>query len=274
VKQLDILQEASKAKSQGKEFVLATIVEGASGSPGRAGFKLIYYADGTTQGTLGGGGLEFDSLKICAKTLLSRENSLADFELTEEQMNMGCGGKVKVFFEYFSAVRTFYMFGCGHLCQSLSPILNTLGFRLVAVDNRQDYASAERFPDVEEVICQDYLQFLDSWQLQADDAVAVFTHGHSFDFEVLSKIYEQGFGGRYFGLIGSARKVAGFLQKLQIKKGDPFLEKFFSPIGLNVAKTTTAQIAVSIAAEVLAVYNEVDVISSSRSRMLQFLENN
>ncbi len=272
--QIDILQEASKAKSQGREFVLATIVEGASGSPGRAGFKLIYYPDGTTKGTLGGGGLEFDSLKICARTLLSQENCLADFELTEEQMNMGCGGKVKVFFEHFPAVRTFYMFGCGHLCQSLSPILNTLGFRLVAVDNRPDFATKDRFPEVGQVVCQDYLQFLDSWTPQAEDAVAVFTHGHSFDYEILGKIYEQGFSGRYFGLIGSARKVAGFLEKLQIKKGDPFLQKFYSPIGLNVAKTTTAQIAVSIAAEVLAVYNKVDAVSSSRQRMLQFLDNN
>ncbi len=273
MKQFDVLQEASGAKAQGKEFVLATIVEGASGSPGRAGFKLIYYPDGSTLGTLGGGGLEFDSLKICAKTLQTRENSLAEFELTEEQMNMGCGGKVKVFFEYFPAVRTFYLFGCGHLCQSLSPVLSTLGFRLVAVDNRSEYATQERFPNVDRVICQDYLQFLDNWSVQADDAVAVFTHGHSFDYEILAKIYEQGFAGRYFGLIGSARKVAGFLQKLQIKKGNPFLKKFYSPIGLNVAKTTTAEIAVSIAAEVLAVYNKVDAVSCSRDRMHGFLEN-
>ncbi len=272
MKQTDILQEVSKAKDMGKEFVLATIVEGFSGSPGRSGFKLIYYSDGTTKGTLGGGGLEYDSLKICAKTLKSRENSLADFELTEEQMNMGCGGKVKVFFEYFSALRNFYLFGCGHMCQSLSPLLSSLGFRVVAVDNRSDYATKERLPEVDEVICQDYLQFLENWDLHSDDAIAVFTHGHSFDYEILEKIYQQGFAGQYFGLIGSARKVAGFLQKLQIKKGDPFLEKFYSPIGLNVAKVTTAEIAVSIVAEVLAVYNKVKEVSSSRSRMHQHLE--
>ena len=274
MKQIDILQEVSRARALGKEFVLATIVEGFSGSPGRSGFKLIYYPDGSTLGTLGGGGLEFDSLKICAKTLVSHENSLAKFELTQEQMNMGCGGKVTVFFEYFSALRTFYLFGCGHMCQSLSPLLGSLGFRVVAVDNRSEYATKERLPEVDEVICQDYLQFLDNWQPQANDAVAVFTHGHSFDYEVLEKIYQQGFAGQYFGLIGSAKKVAGFLKKLKIKKGDPFLEKFYSPIGLNVAKETTAEIAVSIAAEVLAVYNNVKDVVSSRSRMLEHLENN
>ncbi len=269
----NVLREVARLQTQGKEFVLATIVEGFSGSPGRSGFKLVYLSDETTCGTLGGGKLEFDSVAICKKTLRSRENSLHSFELTEEKMNMGCGGEVKVFFEYFAPRKTFYLFGCGHLCQSLSPILSSLGFRLVAVDNRSEYAMQERLPFVDEVICEDYLQFLDKWQVQSDDAVAVFTHGHSFDYEILEKIYRQGFDGKYFGLIGSARKVAGFLKKLEIKKDEPFLKNFYSPIGLNVAKVTTAEIAVSIAAEVLAVYNGVDEVSSSCKRLYQFLEN-
>ncbi len=268
----NVLNTANVLQSRGKEFVLATIVEGASGSPGKAGFKLIYLPDGKTNGTLGGGKLEFDSIAICKETLKTKVNSLSSFELTEDKLGMACGGKVKIFFEYFAPMKIFYLFGCGHLCQALSPILSTLGFKLVAIDNRRDYAVKERLPFVDEVVCEDYVEFLDKLQIQDNDAVAIFTHGHSHDHEIVEKIYSKGFDGKYIGLIGAAGKVATSLRKLNIKKGDPFLKKFYSPIGLNIAETTTAEIAVAIAAEVLAVYNGVEKITSFCGKLDKYLD--
>ena len=55
---IDILKKMVENQKNGKSFVLATVVEGAEKSPGRSGFKMISYLDGTSEGTVGGGELE------------------------------------------------------------------------------------------------------------------------------------------------------------------------------------------------------------------------
>jgi len=264
---INILNEILSAKKSGKEFVLATIVKGFDGSPGRSGFKLLIFADNTNYGTLGGGELEFRSIKIAKNIFKTGRNVLEKFELTKEKMNMGCGGKVEIFFEYFPVTKKVYMFGCGHLCKSLSPLLASIGFYLVGVDNRKEFATKKNIRELDEIICMDYLKFLQKFKPKKNDAILIFTHGHSHDYEILEEICRKKVDTKYLGLIGSKQKIVEFIKKIKSQDMHEVVDKLYSPVGLNVAKTTTNEIAIAIAAEILAVYNGVEKIRHSREKL-------
>ena len=55
---VDIFEEIARVKREGTRVVLATIVEGEGGSPGKTGFRMLVYPDGRIMGTVGGGMLE------------------------------------------------------------------------------------------------------------------------------------------------------------------------------------------------------------------------
>ena len=260
---INILQEAVNGQQQGVPFVLATIVEGEAGSPGRTGFKVIVYADGKFKGTVGGGKMEKLILEKCADVHRTKQNALETLELREDGIGMACGGVAKVYYEYFSATKRVYIFGAGHTCHSLAPIIISLGFQIVVIDNREEFAQADLLPWASQVIFQDYLPYLQKFQPNSNDAVIIITHGHLYDEEILDEICRNNFNLQYLGMIGSKVKVKQIVDRIKKKKHlGNMIEKVYAPIGLNVARRTTEEIAVSVAAEMLAVYNQVENIKS------------
>jgi len=261
----DVLQKAVENQQNGVTFVLATIVQGVEKTPGRSGFKLIAYEDGRSEGTVGGGTLERMVLDKCLEIFETRENAFLEFELTEtsEGIGMMCGGIAKVYLEYYPPTKKVYIFGAGHLCRSVVPILNSIGFYTIVIDNREKYGNKDRIPQAKEVYAEDYFSYLENFEPQPDDSVVIFTHGHKYDFDILDKICQNNFQLKYIGMIGSKIKAADAITKIKKQKyqGD-LISKIHAPIGLNIGKTTTQEIAIAIAAEMLAVYNNVNEIQS------------
>ena len=255
-----VFEKALNNKNSGVPFVMANIVEGLENSPGRTGFKLLCEQNGESFGNAGGGNLEYSIIKKCREIHQTKQNCLLEFVLTEESKGLGmlCGGKVKVFFEYFPAHRRAFIFGAGHLGKAIVPILNSISFYTIVIDNRPEFAQAEKIPAANEVISKDYLEFLSNFTPQENDAVLIFTHGHKHDYEVLDKICEKNGSMKYIGMIGSKIKVRKTVEKIKEKnfRGN-LIEKVFTPVGLNIAKITPQEIAIAIAAEILAVYNDV-----------------
>lgn len=253
----------------GASFVLATIVEGAEKTPGRSGFKLIYYPDGTSSGTVGGGALERAVLEKCADVVKSGENAYLEYELTEDkELKMVCGGAVKVFLEYYAPSRNVYIFGAGHLCRSIVPILDSLNFKCVVIDNRREFADPKLIPRAEKVVFADYLKYIEELAPSSSDSILIFTHGHIYDYELLDVICRRDLGAKYVGMIGSAVKVAKALEDIRQRSyNNDRVSSIYTPVGLNIGTTTTQEIAVAIAAEMLAVYNGVTEIRSMRSSL-------
>lgn len=258
---VDILGLAAKSRKEGTAFVLATIVEGESGSPGRTGFKVLVFADGNFAGTVGGGKMEQIILEKCADIHKTHDNVFDVMELNEAGIGMACGGSAKVYYEYHPADRRVFLFGAGHTCKSLSPLLRSIGFKVVVVDNRADFAQAELLPNADEVYYSDYLKFVSEMSINDSDAAIIFTHGHLHDEEVLEAICQRNLNFNYLGMIGSKVKVKQINDRIIAKsyQGNQ-IEKMYSPIGLNVATRSTEEISIAIAAEILAVYNNVDEI--------------
>ncbi|MFC1887278.1 XdhC family protein [Candidatus Cloacimonadota bacterium] len=256
----EILQKAVENQRSSKPFVMATVVVGADKTPGRSGFKLLSYADGNFEGTVGGGKLERMVLEKCKEIHKTGLNGFEEYKLTEEADGIGmvCGGIAKVFFEFFSVRRKIFIFGAGHLCRSILPVLKSIGFYITIIDNRVEYASQEKLPDADEVLAADYLEYVSSFEPHPDDAVIIFTHGHLYDFDILDHLCKRDVKIKYVGMIGSKLKVAEAIAKIkQNNYKSNLLNQLHAPIGLNIGKETTQEIAVAITAEILAVYNDV-----------------
>ena len=260
----EILKKASENQMNGISFVLATVVVGAEKTPGRSGFKLISYANGNFEGTVGGGKLELKVLEKCKEIHKTQQNAFLEFELTENSTGIGmqCGGVAKVFFEYYASKKKVYIFGAGHLGRSIVPILNSIDFYTIVIDNRPDFASKERIPEANEFLAIDYLKYISEFEPGKNDAIIIFTHGHKYDYDILEYLCKRNLKVKYIGMIGSKIKVGLAVSKIHAKKfKGNLINKIFTPIGLNIGKTTTQEISIAIAAEILAVYNNVQIIS-------------
>ncbi len=146
-----------------------------------------------------------------------------------------------------------YIFGAGHVGRELAPICGALGYRTIVIDDRAEFATAERFPSAAQIVVADsYAECFRRFSFAAASAVVIVTHGHSHDREVLSYALRTKAG--YVGMISSRRKrelILASLREEGVAEAD--LARVHSPIGLAIGAQTPAEIAVSIAAELVAV---------------------
>ncbi len=146
---------------------------------------------------------------------------------------------------------TLVIAGAGHVGVALASVASRLAFHVTVIDDRADLASAERFPGATRVIGEIEVEL--ARQLVGPHTyVVIVTRGHRHDGRALAAVV--GSSARYVGLIGSKRKIVTILEDLH-RQGVPReqLARVHAPIGLNIGAVTPAEIAVSIAAELIAV---------------------
>ena len=142
------------------------------------------------------------------------------------------------------------IFGAGHCSAALVPILRTVGFRPVVIDDRAEYAVPERFPAAEAVICGDYADVDAYVTLTPEDYAVVMTNGHKNDLAVEAQLLRRELA--YVGVIGSRRKTAfvnGRLREMGIEEAK--IASVHTPIGTPIRAVTPEEIAVSIAGEMI-----------------------
>ncbi len=142
--------------------------------------------------------------------------------------------------------------GAGHVGQSLAGLAVGLDFRVDVIDDRPDHLSAERFPTVRRRVVGDIDAELARYPVDADTFVTVITRGHRHDASALNAVIRR--PHRYVGLIGSKRKIKAVFDELH-RGGVPAaaLANVHGPIGLDIGAVTVPEIALSIAAELVAV---------------------
>ncbi|MBV8781898.1 MAG: XdhC family protein [Phycisphaerae bacterium] len=140
--------------------------------------------------------------------------------------------------------------GAGHVGQALATIANGLDFDVTVIDDRSDMATAERFSSAKRII-GDIEQALRDQPINADTFIVIVTRGHKNDAQALAAVVAS--SARYIGMIGSKRKIKAILADLSAS-GVPTkqLERIHAPIGLDIGAVSPAEIAVSIAAELVA----------------------
>jgi xanthine dehydrogenase accessory factor len=234
--------------ASGEDVVLVTVV-GISGSvPPRVGFRMAVTAD-AAQGTVGGGALENEAVRM-ARALLSGNGEARLERIDVASIGMACGGEVTLFLEPFRAAPRLWIFGGGHIGKALAPMAAAAGFSVTVADNRPEFADKARFPEAARAICAPYYE---SVKLVPEGAfVAILTHGHAHDEEVLKAMTMMEPRLPYVGMVGSSRKIAKALDEIRKSGVDPGPD-VFAPIGLDLGGDAPGEIALAIAAQILGV---------------------
>ena len=144
------------------------------------------------------------------------------------------------------------VFGGGHISQELVPLLSHLGFACVLFDDLPKFANKELFPQADSVITGDFNDISAYINITEKDYVVIMTRGHSSDFAVQSQALAL--KPLYIGAIGSKKKIEGISERL-LEQGfsKNEIDRVHSPIGIAIKANTPAEIAVSIAAELIMV---------------------
>jgi xanthine dehydrogenase accessory factor len=146
---------------------------------------------------------------------------------------------------------TAYIFGAGHCGEKLAPVLATVGFGTVIIDDRTEFANAERFPMVDQILVPDTMdQPFNDMEMGDDSYIVIVTRGHAHDELVLRCALRTSAG--YIGMIGSKRKRESIYDNMLadgFKQSD--IDRVFSPIGMDIGAETPEEIAISIAAEMV-----------------------
>ena len=251
----EVFSALSEALGRGEEVALVTIVSSTGSTPQRVGAKMLVYSDGRTVGTIGGGCYENEAFWKAREAIKSRKPLNVKFELTDdiaEETGLICGGQMEVFIEPVEPSPDVYIFGAGHVGYFLGRMAYDTGFRVHVIDDREKFASTERFGEGVDVIVDDIPTWLETHTLPPTSYAVVVTRGHKHDIDALRALTRSPL--RYVGLIGSRAKVRRIFDALREEGTTPeALHPVHAPIGLDIGAITPQEIAVSILAELIAV---------------------
>jgi len=250
------MEEIAKRIDSGEKVALVTLIGVDGSSPGKSGSIMGVFFDKTTIGTIGGGNLEFQVINSAIEAMEINENREFEFKLeVDGSLDMRCGGKVKGYIKVFQRRRKLVIAGGGHLGADLYKLGKYLNMYTVIIDDREEYANEERFPEADELLCGDIGEILKKYPLDEGSYLVIVTRGHLGDKSALKAVVGRKIA--YVGMIGSRKKVIESYRDLMdegIDKKD--LLKIYSPVGLDISNGEPAEIALGIMAEILKVKNE------------------
>lgn len=158
----------------------------------------------------------------------------------------------RIFVDVQPGLQTLLIVGAGHIAQPLYEIGHLMGFRTVVIDDRWAFANRERFPQATDIRVGSFVETLESLDINDQTFVVVVTRGHVWDEASVRTVLKK--KPAYLGMIGSKRRSKATLERLA-EQGFPAeeLSRVHTPLGLDIAAETPAEIAVAIAAEIVRV---------------------
>jgi xanthine dehydrogenase accessory factor len=210
--------------------------------------------DGSIVGTIGGGCVEAEVWQAAREVMESEKPRTLTFNLNQNpQYDTGliCGGTLDIFIEPVLPPALLYLFGAGHVASNLCKVASNAGFDVTVADDREAYANRERFPDAKEILAEDFEYSMSRLRPGESSYIVIVTRGHRDDMRILRWAVQT--PARYVGLIGSKRKTIAIFRALT-QEGIPeqLFNRVHAPVGLDIGAVTPEEIAVAIAAELIA----------------------
>jgi xanthine dehydrogenase accessory factor len=252
---MDVYEELLRLRNLGQKCALATIVDVRGSIPSYESAKLLVREDGSMTGTIGGGCVEAEVWNAAREVIETEMPKHLTFNLGQDAAydnGLICGGQLDVFVEPVLPIPHAFIFGAGHISKSLSKVAALAGFATVIVDNREAFANRERFPEAAEVHAEEYEDVFPKLVINESSYVIIVTRGHRDDMRVLKLAMAT--QARYISMIGSKRKVINVIRELE-REGIPraAFERIHAPMGLDIGAISPEEIAISVAAEMIAV---------------------
>ena len=168
-----------------------------------------------------------------------------------------CEPAIEVYVEVHHPHPDLVIVGAGHIAQPLCSIGAAMGFRVIVVDDRPDFATEERFPEADQVVRVDFRDPFADVPVHSTSHVVLVTRGHKYDYECLRHLLQAEVEAPYVGMIGSRRRIRAAFSQLEnelMEKHGPErdrLTRVRAPIGLDIGAETPVEIAVAVLAEII-----------------------
>lgn len=258
---MDVWDTIELLRQRGERFVVVTVSAQRGSVPAETGAKAVVTRDGLIAGNLGGGKVEVKAVAAAVEMLDGTEECRLVTWNLQQDVGMTCGGEMTLLLERVCAEPPWHVlvFGAGHVSQALVRLLATLRCKVDVVDTRDEWLS--RLPASDRVTAHKVETFEQGVDLASKDSFVVsITMGHSTDRPVLSSIMKRFGSLPYLGVIGSASKRAVLIRELK-EDGIALesLDALICPIGLPLGNNDPAEIAVSVAAQLIQTRDAIKV---------------
>lgn len=263
-----VFSKISEELEHRHDLMLVTITSKSGSSPRGAGAQMLVGESGRLCGTIGGGAVEHQAVQFARELLEQGRSAERTYGLAPGgDADMICGGEVDVRFrclapsdvreleaiarEWAPADRVL-LFGGGHVARALAKVLSLADYSVEVWDQRPEAVTPALFPDAAALRCGAWEAALEALApVAAEDYVVVMTPGHQGDFTVLAQVLKT--PAKYIGCIGSRSKAAAVRSRLlEAGFSEGEVDRVRSPIGLPVGGKAPGEIAVSVAAEMIA----------------------
>jgi len=242
---LKVLKSALEVMRQDGTGIMATVTDCDRWSRGTAP-KLFLASGAQAEGSLIGERKIDEDLKGEMDRILKKRQPENLF--FKDPM----GNALELYVEPVMSEAVLYVFGGGHVSLQIVPLAARVGFRVVVIDDRPEFADPRKFPEAAEVNEYPFDGVFERLKVDGASYLVIVTRGHMHDKTVLTQALKS--KAKYIGMIGSRRKKAIVYKKL-LEEGvtQEALDTVYSPIGLDIGAETPEEIAVSIVAELIKV---------------------
>ena len=254
---MDVYAEIVKLREAGRRGALATIVGVRGSIPAFETAKMLVRDDGSIVGTIGGGCVEAEVWQAAKEVMQTEKVRSMRFDLNSDpkyQTGLICGGTLEIFVEPVLPVPQIYLFGAGHVSQSIYKVAKMAGFDVTVADDRDAYANPDRFPAARAIHVADYDDIWNRVTPDEQSYLVIVTRGHAEDMHLLREVLRRPVPARYLGMIGSERKFLSIRKTLEAEGvPDAAFGRVMSPVGLDIGAVTPEEIGVAVVAEMIAV---------------------
>ena len=225
--------------------------------------------DGTAIGAVTiGGCVDVRAIELSGEVLADGQPRLVEMALGDDEaqaLGMTCGGTIELLVEridraspaaqqvidQLGATRTLVIVGGSEIAVALTRIAKTLDLNVVVVDGRDHLATRERFPDADAIRLGMPSEIVAEIGLSPSVALVLVSHEYKYDLPILKAALVSNVG--YVGMLGGKKRRESIKQLLR-EDGVPdvALDRLRTPIGVDIDAETPAEIAVSIAAQLIA----------------------
>jgi len=241
----DLLRLVAEKQEAKEEVALVTVISSNTMKGCRPGAMMVVDPQGVILGSTINDSLIQEKAKDEAIQCISRG-------VSRKILLKSTRDSVEVFVNTFGTGDRLILVGSGPIMLNIYNIAQMIGYCVTIIDSRAETLTRERFPEASELLLGDVVEQLKSCEITASASVVIATYHHKYDEAALMAVIKS--PARYIGALANNRLVTYYYSKLNsLGIPDEFINKFHTPVGLDLGGQKTAEIALAVMAEIQAV---------------------
>jgi xanthine/CO dehydrogenase XdhC/CoxF family maturation factor len=187
------------------------------------------------------------SLQTECRQVLQQKNSFVK----------NCEESCSVLFQFIPPAMELVIVGAGNDVQPLVEMASLLGWKIIVVDGRPTYATQQRFPKASKISITKPSEILSAVNIGEQTAIVLMTHNYNYDLAALQQLINT--NCNYIGVLGPKKKLHKMIDESKEKGiviNDDVMQSIYAPVGLDIGAETSEEIALSIIAEIKAVFSQ------------------